>query len=599
MYVAIVPNRNSPPAILLRESYRKDGKVLKRTVANISHLSPEKIAAIKLALSGKKLVPVGEAFSIERSLPHGNVKAVLGTLKNLGLDKTISSRRCRERDIIVALIVERLIHPGSKLATLRTLGSSTLADDLELADVDVHEIYAALAWLTKRQPFIEKNLAKAHLSEGGMALYDLSSSSYYGKTCTLAAFARGKKGRKKGIPCIAYGVMTDPDGRPVAISTYPGKTGDPATVLDQAVKLQNRFGLSRVILVADRGMLTNSQIKNLKDYPGIGWITAMKTFHLRGLVESGHLRMSLFDEKNLAESNGASKTEGVPSGSTEISSPDYPGERLIACFNPLLQGRRRVKRESLTEATSEELKKLEREVASRTGKFLMKDEIGLKAGRKINKYKMAKHFKLEIDDNYFSWSLRTESIEREAQLDGIYIVRTSEPVEDMSARDTVRNYKRLTQVERVFRSMKGLDLLVNPIFLSREDHVTAHIFLCMLAYYLEWHLREALAPVLFADEESSLTEEFRCVPCGSTELGVRRTRDPVKPAVASKSAKKKKMTKRGKDGTPLHSLSTLLTDLGTLCCNKCRVCDPGTGITVNRFTDATPFQERVFELLNM
>ncbi len=259
----------------------------------------------------------------------------------------ISSRRCRERDIIVALIVERLIHPGSKLATLRTLGSSTLAEDLELADVDVHEIYAALAWFTKRQPFIEKNLAKAHLSEGGMALYDLSSNSYYGKTCSLATFARGKKGRKKGIPCIAYGVMTDPDGRPVAVSTYPGKTGDPATVLDQATKLQNRFGLSRVILVADRGMLRNSQIKNLKDYHGIGWITAMKTFHLRGLVESGHLPMSLFDEKNLAESHGASKTEGVPSGSTEISSPDYPGERLIACFNPLLQGRRKVKRESL------------------------------------------------------------------------------------------------------------------------------------------------------------------------------------------------------------------------------------------------------------
>ena len=564
----IVPNRNSPPAILLRESYSKDGKVLKRTIANISHLSPEQIAALKLSLSGKKLVPVEEAFSIERSLPHGNVKAVLSTLKNLGLDKMISSRRCRERDILVALIVERLIHPGSKLATLRTLGSSTLAEDLELADVDVHEIYAALAWLTKRQPFIEKNLAKAHLSEGGMALYGLSSSSYYGKTCTLATFARGKKGRKKGIPCIAYGVMTDPDGRPLAVSTYQGKTGDPATVLDQAVKLQSRFGLSRVILVADHGMLTNSQIKNLKDYPGIGWITAMKTFHLCGLVESGHLQMSLFDEKNLAE----------------ISSPDYPGERLIASFNPLLQGRSKAKRDSLIDATSKELERLEREVASRTKKFLMKDEIGLKAGRKINKYKMAKHFKLEINDNYFSWSLRTESIDKEAQLDGIYIVRTSEPVEDMSAEDTVRNYKRLTQVERVFRSMKGIDLLVNPIFLSREGHLTAHIFLCMLAYYLEWHLREALAPVLFADEELDVT---------------RRTRDPVKPAVASKSAKRRKMTKRGKDNTSLHSLSTLLTDLSTLCCNRCRVGDPDTGITVNRFTEATPFQERVFELLNL
>ncbi len=574
MYVDIVPNRNSPPAILLRESYRIDGKSAKRTIGNISHMSMEDALALKKFLGKKKkeqkeILFQGMNFKIERSLPHGNVKAVLGTLKNLGLDKMISSKRCRERDIIVALIVERLIHPGSKLATLRTLGSSTLSEDLHLADVDVHEIYAALAWLTKRQSFVEKNLAKAHLSEGGMALYDLSSSSYYGKTCSLATFARGKKGRKKGIPCIAYGVITDPDGRPVAVSTYPGKTGDPATVVDQAVKLQNRFGLSSVIMVADRGMLTNSRIKNLKDYPGIGWITAMKTFHLRGLVESGHLQMSLFDEKNLAE----------------IISPDYPGERLIACFNPLLQGRRKVKRNSLIEATSEELKMLEREVVRRTKKFLMKDEIGLKAGKKINKYKMAKHFILKIDDNHFSWSLRSESIEREAQLDGIYIVRTSEPAEDMSAEDTVRNYKRLTQVERVFRSMKGIDLLVNPIFLSREDHVTAHIFLCMLAYYLEWHLREALSPVLFADEELDVT---------------RRTRDPVKPAVASKSAKRKKMTKQGKDGTPLHSLSTLLTDLGTLCSNRCRMDEfAGANVTIDRLTEATPFQERVFELLDL
>jgi len=418
-----------------------------------------------------------------------------------------------------------------------------------------------------------------------MALYDLSSSSYYGKTCSLATFARGKKGRKKGIPCIAYGVMTDPDGRPVAVSTYPGKTGDPATVLDQAVKLQNRFGLSRVIMDADRGMITNSQIDNIKEHPGIGWISAMKTFNLRGLVESGYLQMSLFDEKNLAE----------------ISSPDYPGERLIACYNPLLQGRRKTKRDSLIDATSKELERLEREVASRTKKFLMKDEIGLKAGRRINKYKMAKHFILEINDNYFSWSLRQESIDREAQLDGIYIVRTSEPVEDMSAEDTVRNYKRLTQVERVFRSMKGLDLLVNPIFLSREDHVSAHIFLCMLAYYLEWHLREILAPVLFADEESNLAESSCSAPSGSTELDVtRRTRDPVKPAVASKSAKVKKMTKQGKDGTPLHSLSTLLTDLGTLCSNKCRMDEfAGASVTIDRLTEATPFQEGVFELLNL
>lgn len=433
----------------------------------------EDILALKKFLSKKKeerreILFDGMQFKIKRSLPHGHVKAVLGTLKKLELDKMIYSRRCRERDIIVALIVERLIHPGSKLATTRTWGSSTLAEDLGLTDVGLDEVYSSLAWLNKRKSRIEKNLAAGHLSEGGMALYDLSSSSYYGKTCSLATFARGKKGRKKGIPCIAYGVMTDPDGRPVAVDTYPGNTGDPSTVIDQAEKLQKRFGLSRVIFVADRGMLTNSRIENLKKHPGIGWITAMKTFHLRGLVESGDLQMSLFDDRDLVE----------------ISSPLLPGERLVACFNPLLQQRRRSKRESLIAATEKELEKLEREVDSRTKKPLMKEEIGVKAGKKLSKYKVAKHFELKIGDGSFSWSRREMTIEREADLDGIYIIRTSESEEDVSAEDIVRNCKRLTMVERVFRSMKGLDLLVQPIYLSLEDHVTAHIFICMNACLL-------------------------------------------------------------------------------------------------------------------
>lgn len=574
MYVDIVPNRTSPPAVLLREAYRKNGKSAKRTIGNISHLPMEDVLALKKFLGKKKeerreILFDGMEFKIERSLPHGHVKAVLGTLKKLGLDRMIYSRRCRERDIIVALIVERLIHPGSKLATTRTWDSSTLSEDLDLTDVGLDEVYSALAWLFNRKSRIENKLAAFHLSEGGMALYDLSSSSYYGKTCSLATFARGKKGRKKSIPCIAYGVMTDPDGRPVAVDTYPGKTGDPATVLDQAEKLQKQFGLSRVVFVADRGMLTNSQIENLKKYPGIGWITAMKTFHLRGLVESGDLQMSLFDDKNLAE----------------ISSPLYPGERLVACFNPLLQRRRHAKRQDLIAATEKELEKLEREVDSRTKKPLKKEEIGVKAGKKVSKYKVAKHFELKIGDGSFSWSRREKTIEREADLDGIYIIRTSEPKEDVSAEDIVRNYKRLTMVERVFRSMKGLDLLVQPIYLSLEDHVTAHIFLCMLAYYIEWHLRQSLAPVLFEDEELETA---------------RRTRDPVKPAEASDSAKKKKITKQSKDGMPLHSLSTLLTDLGTLCSNRCRMDEfAAANVTINRFTEATPFQERVFQLLDL
>jgi len=574
MYVDIVPNRNSPPAALLRESFRENGKSAKRTIANISHLPMEDVLALKKFLGKKReerreILFDGMKFKIKRSLPHGHVKAVLGTLKKLGLDKMIYSRRCRERDIIVALIVERLIHPGSKLASARTLGCSTLAEDLDLTDVGLDEVYSALAWLNERKSRIEKKLASAHLNEGGMALYDLSSSSYYGKTCSLATFARGKKGRKKGIPCIAYGVMTDPDGRPVAVDTYPGNTGDPATVIDQVEKLQNRFELSRVILVADRGMLTNSQIKNLKKHPGIGWITAMKTFHLRGLVESGDLQMSLFDDQDLAE----------------ISSSLYPGERLVACFNPLLQQRRCAKRQDLITATEKELEKLEHEVGSRTKKPLMKEEIGVKAGKKLSKCKVAKHFDLKIRDGSFSWSLREESIKRETHLDGIYIIRTSEPEKAMSAEDTVRNYKRLTMVERVFRCMKGLDLLVQPIYLSLEEHVTAHIFICMLAYYVEWHLRQSLAPVLFADEELETA---------------RRTRDPVKPAEVSDSAKKKKITKQSQDGIPLHSLSTLLTDLGTLCSNKCRMDEfAAADVTINRFTEATPFQERVFELLDL
>jgi transposase len=567
MYVESVPNRNSPPAILLREAWREDGKIRKRTIANLSDWPESRIDAFRRVLRDEPLAAAEDAFTIESSLPHGHVEAILGTIRKLGLDALIASKPSRQRDLVLAMIAERLLHPCSKLATTRLWPTTTLAEELLVGDADVDELYEAMDWLLERQPRIEKKLAARHLSEGAMVLYDVSSSYYEGHTCPLARRGHDRDG-KKGLPIIVYGVMTDREGRPVAIDVYAGNTGDPTTVADQVEKLTKRFKLSRVVLVGDRGMLTEPQIEKLRQHPGLGWISALRSTAIGKLLEQGTLQRSFFDQKNLAE----------------ITSPDFPGERLMACFNPLLAEKRRHKREELLEATDKELRKIDKQVKRRTRKPLGKAEIAVKVGRVVHRFKMAKHFAWTIEDGVFTWLRSTESIVQETELDGIYVVRTSEPQEQFSAQDTVRHYKSLSQVERGFRCLKGIDLRVRPIHHRAEDRVRAHLFLCMLAYYVEWQMRSALAPLLFADEE--LDHD-------------RKTRDPVAPAAASSSAKKKKVDRVNHEGLPVHSFDTLLQALATRSRHRCQLRSDKSAATFSQVTKPTPLQSRAFELLRL
>jgi transposase len=568
MYVEIVPNRNSPPAILLREGWREGKKTLKRTLANISDWPQPKVETLRRLLRDETLVSPDDLFTTERTLPHGHVEAILGTIRKLGLDSIISSKRCRERDLVVAMIAERLIYPCSKLATTRQWHTTTLAEELSVQDADEDDLYEAMDWLLERKQRIENKLAKRHLSEGCTVLYDVSSSYYWGRTCPLARFGHDRDGRK-GLPIIVYGVLTDADGRPVAIEIYPGNTGDPTTVADQVDKLRKKFGLSRVVVVGDRGMLTQPQLDKIKQHPEMGWITALTSVAIRSLLEKGTLQLSLFDEKNLAE----------------ISSPDYPGERLMVCYNPLLDDERSRKRRELLEATDKGLAKIAKEVARRTKKPLKESEIALKVGKVLGRYKVGKHYSHAIGDGSFQWSRCQASIEQEAKLDGIYVIRTSEPKERLSPEDTVRSYKSLSQVERAFRCLKGIfDLLVRPIRHRTADRVPAHIFLCLLAYYVEWHMRRALAPVLFEDEE--LPED-------------RKRRDPILPAKPSESAKLKKATHQTAEGLPVHSFETLMAELATRGRVTYRLKSEELGLTFKQVPALTPIQARAHELLGL
>ena len=567
MFIERVPNRNSPPAILLREAWREGKKIRKRTLANLTHWPSAKVEALRCLLKNETLVASREAFVIERSIPHGHVEAVLGAIKKLGLDGLIASTRSRERDLVVAMIAERLIHPCSKLATTRLWHTTTLAEELGVADADEDDLYEAMDWLLARQDRIEKKLAGRHLSEGSLVLYDVTSSYYEGHCCPLARYGHDRDG-KSGRPIIVYGLMTDGEGRPVAMEAYPGDTGDPSTMPDQTEKLRKRFGMSRLVLVGDRGMLTQTQIGKLRAYPGLGWISALRTDGIRKLVKGGFLQMSLFDQKDLAE----------------IHCPDYPSERLVACFNPLLAEERRRKRQELLEATGKELGRIAREVARRTQTPLNKDEIGKKVGKVINHYKVGKHFTMTIGEGTFSYERDEEKIRQEEALDGIYVIRTSEPAERLSAEDTVRSYKNLSQVERAFRSLKGIDLLIRPIWHHTENHVRAHLFLCMLAYYVEWHMRKALAPLLFDDEE--LDEN-------------RKNRDSVKPAKPSVSAQKKKTQRLSAEGLVIQSFDTLLEELGNRCRNRCRIKSDPQGSLFYQTTEKSPLQERAFQCLGL
>jgi transposase len=567
MYIATVPNRNSPPAILLREGWRQGNKTRQRTLANLSHWPQEKIESLRRLLRDEPLVSPQDFLTTQRTLPHGHVEALLLAVRKLGLDAVISSKRCRERDLVLAMIVQRLLDPCSKLATTRQWHSTTLAEELGVTEATEDELYQAMDWLLERQPRIENKLATRHLREGSLVLYDVSSSYYEGRHCPLAKYGHDRDGQK-GLPIIVYGLMTDSEGRPVAVDVYPGNTGDPTTVVDQVNKLRERFQLSRVVLVGDRGMLTQPQIEKLKAHPQMGWITALTSVAIRGLLAEGALQLSLLDEKNLIE----------------IQSAHYPGERLMVCYNPLLAEERKHKREELLQATEKAVSRIVKEVERRKQTPLTATEIALKVGKVLGKYKMSKHFTHTIEHSKLSWSRRLETIEQEAKLDGIYVIRTSETTEQLSAADTVRGYKSLAQVERAFRSLKGLDLLIRPIRHRTEERVPAHIFLCMLAYYVEWHLRRVWAPLLFEDEE--LTEQ-------------RQRRDPVLQARSSQSAQAKKLTHQTAEGLPVQSFKTLLADLASRARVTYSLPTDKSAPTFQQVPPPTPLQTRANELLNL
>ena len=567
MYVETVPNRNSPPAILLREGWREGGKVKKRTLANLSHWPKEKIEALRLLLKDKRMAVVDELFEKLSSKHHGHVDAVLRTVKKLGLDRVISAKRCKERDVVIATIVARICEPDSKLAMIRWWGDTTLPELLELEGVDEDDIYEAMDWLLERQGRIEKKLAKRHLEEGDLVLYDLTSSYFEGVTCPLAK--RGKsRDRKRNTLQVNYGLVSTREGCPVSVSVYEGNTVDSTTLIEQADKVRGDFGVEEIVLVGDRGMISQKQIDELRPVEGIDWITAMKTSGIRKLIDGGALQLDLFDERNLFE----------------FEHPDYPEERFVACRNAVLGRKRAHKRESMLQATVRELEKvrtmLERGTLKKTERTA--DRIGVRVGKVVNKYKMAKHVELNIEDNRFDFELNEQSIEAEAALDGVYVVRTSLAKAKMDSDETVRSYKNLTNVERAFKSLKSIDQMVRPIRHRTEERVKAHIFLSMLTYYVQRFMLEALRPLLFADEDQE----------------AKKTRDPVDPAKRSKKALEKAATKTIDDGTSAHSFKTLLHHMSTITRDLCvQKIDGAADNTFSVDTKPNDKQSRVFELL--
>jgi transposase len=651
MYIATVPNRNSPPAILLREGYRENGKVKTRTLANLSMLPPNAIEILKRTLKGEQLVSVNELFEIVKdgSPSHGNVDAIMIAMKHLKFSRLLCSKASRDRELVVAMVASRLLNPQSKLATSRGWSDTTLADTLGIGDTDEDELYAAMDWLIERQDHIEKKLAKRHLQEGGMALYDLTSSYFEGVTCPLAARGHNRDG-KKGKLQVNYGLLANPQGVPVAVSVFKGNTGDTKTLLPQVDKMREGFNISKFVLVGDRGMITQKQVDVLREIDKVDWITALRPEAIRKLLKDESIQMSLFDERNLFE----------------MTHPDWPCERLVACRNPALAERRKIKRESLLKATADELEKVRRmvgrgrlrgkkeiekqvlkilgqykigkhytveihvdsfkcklnkqaldaefskgagidetiaskrreryaqHVAAIDGKLTTLTEriahgqlhgtakIGVRVGKVVNKYKVAKHFKLTINDDSFSYEINQESVNAEAALDGIYVVRTSVKKEDMDAGQAVRSYKQLSNVERAFRCIKGVDVLVRPIHHRLAKRVNAHILICMLAYYVRWHMAEAWRPLLFADEDQE----------------AKSSRDPVAPAERSEKALKKIATKKLEDGSRAHSFRTLLDHLGKIVRNTCRYStDSADTSTFYKTTNPNNKQQQALDLL--
>ena len=563
MHVAVVPSRQRSgeySSVLVRQSYREDGKVKHRTLANLSKLPPAVVDTVRAMLRGEAVGPLSEAFDIVRSLPHGNVLAVLGQIRKLGLDQMVAARPRRERELSVAMIASRVLQPESKLATVRSFESSTLASELGVSDAGEDELYVAMDWLLEQQAKMESALAKRHLAEGGMVLYDLTSVYLEGSKCPLARRGYSRDG-KRGLPQIEFGLITDRKGCPVGVDVFAGNTADPNTVAAQVDKLKNRFGISEVVLVGDRGMLTSARIEALKEVGGVSWISALRSSQIEALVKSGHIQLDLFDQRNLAE----------------ISSPDFPGERLVVCKNPALAQDRARKREELLLATERELDKVVE--AGRAGRLKGKDSTGLRVGKLLGRFKVGKHFKLDITDTDFSYQRDAEGIASESALDGIYVIRTSVAEDKLDSQEVVRSYKLLAGVERAFKTMKSVDLQVRPVHHRLEDRVRAHIFICMLAYYVRWHMERAWAPLIFKDEAKPVAQ------------------DVVAPARRSSSALAKARTQRLADDTAVHSFRSLLVQLATLTKNTVRV--PTGSATFDKLAIPTPLQTRALQLLGL
>lgn len=572
MYIEAVPNRNSPPAVLLRESYREGGKVRKRTLCNLSDWPAAHVEGLRGVLKGGTVIPAERgAFTVLRSLPHGHVAAALGTARRIGLDRILGPDGNRCRDLVLALLVGRILEPASKLAAARALSpataASSLGEVLGLGAVDEDELYTALDWLLERQPLIETALAKRHLTNGTLVLYDVSSSYLEGRCCPLAKRGYSRDGRK-GTLQIVYGLLCAADGCPVAIEVFDGNTADPMTLAKQVEKLKRRFHLEHVVLVGDRGMVTQARITEDIKAASLDWITALRAPAIKALLASGALQLSLFDQRDMAS----------------ITSPDFPGERLVVCRNPDLAAERARKRQDLLAATERDLARIRAAVARKHRPLRGATNIALAVGAVLDKHKMAKHFELAIADAAFSFARKTDEVAAEAASDGIYVVRTSLPAAVLDDAATVRSYKSLSLVERAFRCLKTVDLQVRPVHHWLADRVRAHVCLCMLAYYLEWHMRQRLAPMLFDDTDKPAAEALRP--------------SVVAQAQRSPAAVAKQTTGLTQDGLPVHSFRSLLADLATVARNTIvTAITPNYPLTV--VTRLTPIQHKAFNLLGV
>jgi transposase len=572
MYIERVPNRGSRPAVLLREGWREGGKVRKRTLANLTDWPEHRIQALSAALKGESVAgDLREAFEIVRSRPHGHVAAVLGAIHRAKLESVLSRDACRERDLCIAMIAARVVNPSSKLAIARSLSSETcdssLGEVLGVEGASEDDCYDAMDWLLERQPAIERALAKRHLQGGTLVLYDVTSTYFEGRCCPLAKRGHSRDGKRDKLQ-IVIGLLTDGEGCPVAVEVFEGNTADPKTLAAQLDKLRERFELKRIILVGDRGMITDARIREeLRSQDGLDWVTCLRAPAIAKLVAEGSLQLSLFDQRDMAE----------------IQSDAFPGERLVVCRNPLLADERTRKRQDLLAATEKELERIALAVTRKARPLRGRDRIGLRVGKVLGRFKMAKHFRLTIDDDAFVWQRDEAAIAAEAQLDGIYIVRTTVRADALPADEVVRCYKRLSTVERAFRSIKTGELHIRPIHHRKADRVRAHVLLCMLSYYVEWHMRKALAPILFDDDDRAAAEA--------------RRESVVAPAQRSLRAEQKAATKRTEDDQPVHSFRSLLRDLGTIAKN--RVQPRRDAPAFDLITKPTPFQQRAFALLHL